>query len=139
MANSRTNRRRRERLWADDPRCFWCRKFTHLEPRYRVRGVLVNTFATDDHLYARNDARRREWPVHVLACHGCNQDRNQLSPEAFRLALADRYYRACSPNASPSSPWSAASYLKILGLYDRDEFLTWAHHAMRQQESTADV
>lgn len=113
-------RRRRLRLWTEDARCYWCRRITLLEVERRRegRGAPQANAATVDHLYARGDSRRRTIAAHVLACHGCNNDRSNHSPEQWRLHIANRYYNACKPESEPSDRDNAIRYLKKFGLYE---------------------
>ena len=59
-------------------RCYWCGRQIYLKKGY------LNT-ATIDHLYSRNDARRRGSPrLCVLACDECNQARGSLESEIMQ-------------------------------------------------------
>lgn len=61
--------------------CFWCGRQT------RLQGRQSSNFATVDHIYPRQDDRRRslsnEHSKKVLSCHSCNQLRGDMSFEEF--------------------------------------------------------
>lgn len=67
--------RMRLRLFRANPHCFWCGIKVTLERKD------IATLATVDHLYSRWHPERisrhmaGEGVLHVLACHGCNQER----------------------------------------------------------------
>jgi 5-methylcytosine-specific restriction endonuclease McrA len=69
--DSRRRRRRRETLWHEDPRCFWCGKLTVLTDAKQRNA------ATLDHLYSRSHPKRKSSGVAetVLACRACNIQR----------------------------------------------------------------
>lgn len=86
MVKQRLKHRLR-RLWEKDPRCHWCGKPTFLI--LTPPGVDFNIgkqhpkMATIDHLRSRYDSTRKERspednePRTVLACHACNDKRNE--------------------------------------------------------------
>lgn len=61
----------RFRLWARDPRCFWCGVET------RIDGVHEPEAATLDHLHRKGQRAGRSLPPVVLACRRCNNDRGE--------------------------------------------------------------
>jgi hypothetical protein len=61
-------------LHARDPRCHWCGIVTVIAPR--DTRALSHYHATVDHVFGVKSDRRDEI---VLACHGCNTRRGELS------------------------------------------------------------
>lgn len=77
--SKRSNAKRRNQLWAINPYCSWCGVFTINPPGDVPFVTPPPNLATADHLYSRNDPRRKHWhpsPI-VLACYACNQKRGQ--------------------------------------------------------------
>jgi hypothetical protein len=105
------NRRRRENLMREDPRCYYCRVevvyfFPHPMP-------LPDNFATIDHVNSRvlHPVRPLQGRT-VLSCWRCNHIRN--CRETFLLSLAERQARSKMHRPVRSLPdstfesWSAA-------------------------------
>jgi hypothetical protein len=69
--DSQRKRRRRETLWHEDPRCFWCGKVTVLTDAKQRNA------ATIDHLYSKlhPDRKGNGLTDTVLACRKCNIQR----------------------------------------------------------------
>ena len=78
------NARKRERMMAEDPHCYWCGIeviYYELKPHEKMPF----NFATIDHLYDKFDfdqrlaaAKNHDETRHVLACNACNKKRNKL-------------------------------------------------------------
>lgn len=81
----RVHRSIRERLYAADPHCHWCRRLTRWVTS--ADGRLPDDAATLDHFRSRLDPLRGKIagePRHVLACRKCNHDRGEKDVERFR-------------------------------------------------------
>lgn len=73
-------KRRRNKLFAEDPHCHWCTvELVYYNPGELKKGEsLPDNFATIDHLNTRFDLTRWEnhdQPQTVLACYKCNKER----------------------------------------------------------------
>lgn len=82
-------RRRRERLFARDPHCFWCGTELVLPDPARAGGRLAKNTATLDHLRSRLTPTRGE-PTHgraatVLSCLSCNFERGRNEEAALPI------------------------------------------------------
>jgi hypothetical protein len=74
---------RRQLLFKADPRCHWCARRTYLKP-----GANKQLLATVDHLRTRISGRRsRDTGKTVLACHQCNQARNDAEQKGYHLTI----------------------------------------------------
>lgn len=80
MALSKQQKTRRNRLFAEDPHCYWCGRELVKPPGPSVGGgKCPDNAATLDHLISRLDPRRTEPqprnapPRTVLSCYACNE------------------------------------------------------------------
>jgi hypothetical protein len=99
---------RLRRLWKKDPKCHWCGEPTFLilipEGVELKIGKQHPKMATIDHLYSRYDPERKERfdgePQTVLACHACNDRRNE--EEQAAVPVEERTKRARELNEKRS-------------------------------------
>jgi hypothetical protein len=98
--DARRGRRKRERMWAENPHCHWCSRKTILAKtdasgRFLLPHADKGLAATLDHLRARHHPGRRE-PARpderriVLACMHCNSTRDAAEQ---RLHLGEEAVR----------------------------------------------
>lgn len=84
-------RRRRDRLFADDPHCHWCECLTRLLDRKLRHGEKMPLdLATIDHLDDRLSPERGKHKGEdrtVLACWKCNNDRNREAQAAYPVEM----------------------------------------------------
>jgi hypothetical protein len=71
-------RKQKLRLYAEDPRCYWCGIETILTNISRLGSKVNPRMATVDHTISRFDPRRwvKGEGKKVLACFKCNQERS---------------------------------------------------------------
>lgn len=86
MGNSKSLIKRRNRLWIENPACYWCGIETIMPPKNGKGKIPLNT-ATIDHLRSRYDPLRRTQPEPgevrtVLACSKCNNERSRIETAA---------------------------------------------------------
>jgi 5-methylcytosine-specific restriction endonuclease McrA len=87
VVNTPRLRKRRERLWKQDPRCFYCGRVTVLKQCGRHETEPDN-LATLEHLRSRLDAGRQEpndgkATRTVLACRKCNNAKADVEVAAL--------------------------------------------------------
>lgn len=83
---------RRQKLYKQDPRCFWCGELTeyHDMPGGGKPGPEE---ATIDHLYSRRDPRRELFPGKWVNAHNkCNLKRAEIENKA-----ADKLWKSLAP------------------------------------------
>jgi hypothetical protein len=130
-----------QRLWEQDPRCYWCGRNTVLGAYRRGDKYLpARDGATRDHLITRNHAEPGQHRPVVLSCADCNNRRGGKSEAEFRLWLATRYYgffrdnarhsrraqgRSLAENYDPTNPMNVRKYFRWMGMYDEAEFYVW--------------
>lgn len=84
LSKSAKMRRKRERMWNQNPHCHWCNCLTELPPRVGnpCRVMKKDSMATLDHLRCRlrddrqEPTRNQEVRI-VLSCWKCNNKRNE--------------------------------------------------------------
>lgn len=86
---SKSHGRRRQEIkyrmwWQQGGHCHWCDRRVFLEI---VGQPLPPETATLDHVFTKNDPRREHPPkgsiAHVVACHGCNNERGSMPYDDF--------------------------------------------------------
>lgn len=95
--------RMRIRLFRADPHCFWCGCAVELTAPHGTPNL-----ATVDHLYSRFHPERkaihnqRDRPLHVLACHACNNERGvcEQRQKVFTPKLKERLSFAQAADAT---------------------------------------
>ncbi len=97
------NTKRRRELFRLDPHCYWCGRLTSFFiPPEGMKPP--SSCATVDHILSRNVAQDyftyRSRKNTVLACHGCNQQRNnieqkKLKPQKIKLDATNPLREFC--------------------------------------------
>lgn len=133
MPNPQDYRRRREALWHEDPRCFYCKEVTILG----VRGSRLNPLAaTIEHLRSRYRPERQEpprqnEPRYVLSCWGCNQAANHV--EQVAVPLEEKQKRSRAPrHADDETSRYGITYGELRRLVAEAE----QHHGLSRTKAT---
>lgn len=89
MANTRRLRKRREKLWLENPRCRFCGIHTLLKSSEGVAQPEKDRLATIEHLDSRykSDRGTHNGERTTLACWRCNNDRNKVEQEAIPIEI----------------------------------------------------
>lgn len=121
MSKTKHHRKIRDRLYAADRHCFWCRR-----PTRQVKacdGRLPDDAATLDHFRSRLDPLRGKVPGeprHVLACKTCNENRGYEDAARFSPVL-----------------YKPVPVRKLTRVYvHREPFTTPTAEALRREQTT---
>ena len=87
MANTSRLRKRREKLWLEDPRCRFCGIYTLLKSGEGIAQPEKDRLATIEHLDSRYNSGRgtHNGERTTLACWKCNNKRNQIEQELIPI------------------------------------------------------
>ena len=104
ISSRMSNRRFKEKLWQQDKRCYWCKRFTKLLSIPEISGKADPLLATLDHIYSRYSPKRfiraKNGEVRkVLACYECNSRRAR--EETSKLSKEELVKRAKGFSLNP--------------------------------------
>lgn len=128
---ARHHRAMRDRLWQQDPLCYWCRRMTRRVYELQA-GRIPDDAATLDHFRSRLDPLRNQIkgePRHVLACRQCNEERGARDQMRFSTASTNR----CS-----APPALRSSIESIIQLKHREEQQEYTHLLQQVSELLRD-
>lgn len=88
--SAKSQKRRRDRLFGEDNRCFWCGCYLIHSENFKRHDSYPDNMATLDHLRDRLNSKRREPNLDmktrtVLSCKKCNELNGKKSEQALPI------------------------------------------------------